>query len=289
MSAAGPTTAAEITRASKSNLALAFVALQKERREDISVFYAFCRIIDDIADDEGMSAEERATGLDCWKRALEGPQPDDPLLAEVVRELMRKYRLTPEHFLEIIAGCEMDLAGARYETWEDLRVYCYRVASAVGLVSIEIFGYTDPKCREYAIDLGLALQVTNIIRDVGVDWENGGRVYLPRAEMARFGFGEEDLAAKRETPALRALLEFEAARAEEHFARAVAVLPPADRRSMVAAEIMRNVYHRLLRKMRGDGFHVLRQRYRLSKPGKLACIAKVLAQTWLWPAGGATR
>jgi phytoene synthase len=199
---------------------------------------------------------------------------------------MQKYRLGPENFLEIIAGCEMDLAGARYETWEDLRLYCYRVASAVGLVSIEIFGCRDPRSRDYAIELGLALQITNIIRDVGADWENGGRVYLPRAEMARFGYTMEDLAAGRENEALLALLQFEAARAEEHYTRAVAARTPGDRKALVAAEIMRHVYHRLLQKMRRDGFHVLRRRYRLSKPAKLFQIAKVLGATWLWPSGG---
>jgi phytoene synthase len=280
--ATGPS-AEEITRASKSNLALAFVALPPERRADMSIFYAFCRVIDDIADEEGIPPEQRRLGLDTWRRALAAPQPDDPPLAPTVRALMQKYRLTPEHFLEIIAGCEMDLAPAHYETWDDLRLYCYRVASAVGLVSIEIFGYTDAGCREYAIQLGLALQVTNIIRDVGADWENGGRIYLPREEMQRFGVSEEDLAAGRENDAFRALIEFQAERAESLYVQAVAALPAVDRRSMVAAEIMRHVYHRLLGKMRRGGFHVLRQRYRLSKAAKLACVAKVLCQRWLWP------
>lgn len=276
--------AEEITRASKSNLALAFVALPPERRADISIFYAFCRVIDDIADEEGLPAEQRRAGLDSWRRALAGPQLDDPPLAPTVRALMKKYQLTPEHFLEITTGCEMDLTPARYGTWDDLRLYCYRVASAVGLVSIEIFGYSDRGCREYALQLGLALQVTNIIRDVGADWDNGGRIYLPREEMKRFGVSEEDIAAGRENEAFRMLMQSQAERAESLYCSAVAALPAADRRSMVAAEIMRHVYHRLLGKMRRDGYHVLRKRYRLSKAAKLACIAKVLWQRWLlWP------
>jgi phytoene synthase len=163
------------------------------------------------------------------------------------------------------------------------RIFGYRVASAVGLVSIEIFGYADPGCRTYAIELGLALQVTNILRDVGVDWENGGRVYLPLEDLARFGYTLDDLAAGRENGAFQALAGFQAERAEELYARAVAALPEADRRSMVAAEIMRTVYYRLLGKMRRDGFHVLRRRYRLSKAAKLACVLKVLCQNWIWP------
>src|SRR6266481_4448346 len=279
--ATAPLSAEEITRASKSNLALAFIALAPERRADISVFYAFCRVIDDIADEEGAPPAQRQAGLDQWRRSLHAPEANEPPLAPAVRELMGKYRLTSEHLLEIIAGCEMDLAGTRYETWEELRLYCYRVASAVGLVSIEIFGYSDPGCRTYAIELGLALQVTNIIRDVGEDWKNGGRIYLPREEMARFGYTIEDLAAGRENAAFHALMQFEAARAEELYSRALAALPAADLRSMIAAEIMRTVYHRLLRKIRRAGFRVLQKRHRLSRLEKLGCVAKILCWTWL--------
>src|SRR3954453_2477447 len=161
--------AARITRTSKSNLALAFVSLPKERRGDITTFYAFCRVIDDIADDVDLSGEEKQRQLTVWRESLRAEQPNESSFAADVRALMKKYPITPEMLEEIIAGVEMDLRVKRYQTFEALRVYCYRVASAVGLVSIEIFGYRNPACKEYAVQLGLALQMTNIIRDVGKD------------------------------------------------------------------------------------------------------------------------
>jgi signal transduction histidine kinase len=141
-----------------------------------------------------------------------------------VRELIGRYHLPVEHFLEIIAGCRMDLEGARFETWEDLRGYCHRVASVVGLVSIEIFGYRDAGCRQYALDLGLALQLTNILRDVGQDYTAEGRIYLPREEMERFGVSEDTLKHGRRDAPFLALMQFQTARAWDLYARARAAL-----------------------------------------------------------------
>ena len=202
---------------------------------------------------------------------------DEPALAPAVRGIIEKYRLPIAHFEEIIAGCEMDVARTDYATWEELRLYCYRVASVVGLISIEIFGYRDPACREYAVQLGLALQVTNIIRDVGADLANDGRVYLPRGRAGALRLHRANCCRRgRTTEPLRRLLEHEAERADELYAAAIAALPPTERRSMIAAEIMRTIYSRLLRKMRRDGFRVLEKRYRLSALEKLLCIAQVL-------------
>lgn len=269
---AAPPDAHAITRASKSNLALAFIALPRERRDDITVFYAWCRVIDDIADDPGQPVAARRAGLDLWKQALEHPVADESALAAPVRALRAKYRLGTEPFREIIAGVEMDLAAVSYATWDDLRLYCYRVASAVGLVSIEIFGYHDPGCKTYAVELGLALQLTNILRDVGQDFANGGRIYLPAEDLARFGYTAADIAAGRRSDAFLALMRFETERALGFYRSAAAALPPADRRSMVAAEIMRAIYGRLLGRMQRDGFHVLTRRYSLSRLEKIALI-----------------
>jgi len=269
---AAPSDAREITRASKSNLALAFVSLPRERRDDITVFYAWCRVIDDIADDPGQAVGHRRAALDAWKQAISQPTPGESGLAAPVRALIAKYQLHGGHFLEIIAGVEMDLDGVTYETWDDLRLYCYRVASAVGLVSIEIFGYRDAGCKTYAVELGLALQLTNILRDVGQDFANGGRIYLPREDLARFGYTGEDLAAGRHNDAFLALMRFEAERAAGFYRSAATALPPADRPTMVAAEIMRAVYRRLLDRMQRDGFRVFTQRYSLSKLEKIALI-----------------
>jgi 15-cis-phytoene synthase len=272
--------AAKITRESKSNLALAFVALSRERREDITLFYAFCRLIDDIADSTNLSVQEKTRDLSAWRRWLREATPDEPALARDLRDLIAKYSLTPEMLEEIIDGVEMDLASVRYSSFEELRVYCYRVASAVGLVSIEIFGYRNPACREYAIQLGLALQMTNIIRDVGQDLSNG-RIYLPQQDLARFDYSEEDLRLKKYNEPFLRLMKFEAERAEGFFAQAANLLPREDRRSMVAAEIMRSVYQSLLRRMKRDGFRVFEKKYRLTRLEKSGCVAAQLLRVCL--------
>ncbi|HEX8312391.1 MAG TPA: phytoene/squalene synthase family protein [Chthoniobacteraceae bacterium] len=274
-------TAEQITRASKSNLALAFIALSKQRRHDISVFYAFCRIVDDIADDPGVSLADRRSGLDQWRRAIVVGGAGDPPLGAAVRDLIARYRLPAEHFLEIIAGVEMDLDGASYATWEELRVYCHRVASVVGLVSIEIFGCRDPRCREYALNLGLALQLTNILRDVGEDFANGGRIYLPREDMARFGYTPEDLAAACHDDRFRALMKFEADRAFGFYAAARASLPKAERRTLVSAEIMQRIYRSILERMQADDYRVFQKRYRLTRIQKIAAVLQVMISSRL--------
>jgi phytoene synthase len=267
--------AAKITHTSKSNLALAFVSLPKERRRDITTFYAFCRVIDDIADDVDLSAQEKQQRLTGWRDSLRNPRPNEPSFAADVRELMNKYPITPEMLEEIIAGVEMDLSIKRYQTFEELRVYCYRVASAVGLVSIEIFGYRDPACKEYAVQLGLALQMTNIIRDVGKDLR-AGRIYLPQADLARFHYSEQELQDRQYNDRFLQLMQFEAARARQFFGNAAAALPEQDRKAMVAAEIMSSVYRGLLRRMELDKFRVLEKEYSLSKLEKAGRVAAQL-------------
>ena len=266
--------AAQITRQSKSNLALAFISLGRERRRDITVFYAFCRVIDDIADATDLSIEEKRRRLVEWRRWLHAATPEEPELARDVRSLLNKYSIAREMPEEIIAGVEMDLAKSRYATFEELRLYCYRVASAVGLVSIEIFGYRNPACKSYAVELGLALQMTNIIRDVGKDLRNG-RIYLPQEDLARFDYPEAELRDRQYNDRFIRLMEFEAARAREFFTRAAGLLPREDRRSMVAAEIMASVYRTLLRRIEMDKFRVFEKEYRLSKLEK---AGRIMAQ-----------
>jgi phytoene synthase len=171
----------------------------------------------------------------------------------------------------------MDLSISRYATFEELRVYCYRVASAVGLVSIEIFGYRDTRCKEYALELGLALQMTNIIRDVGKDLRSD-RIYLPQEDLARFSYSETELQNRQHNERFVHLMEFEAARAREFFAHAAAALPPEDRRAMVPAEIMSSIYRGLLRRMELDQFRVFEKEYRLSGLEKVGRIAVKLVK-----------
>jgi phytoene synthase len=271
--------AAKITRQSKSNLALAFISLGGERRRDITIFYAFCRVVDDIADSSELGVAEKRRRLSDWREMLRVEIPDEPTLARELRGLIGKYSLSPGLLDEIIAGVEMDLSISQYATFEDLRVYCYRVAGAVGLVSIEIFGYRNPRCKEYAVQLGLALQITNIIRDVGKDLRNG-RIYLPQEDLARFHYSEAELQDRHYNERFLRLMEFEAARARQFFASAAVSLPREDRRSMVAAEIMASVYRGLLDRMERDKFRVFEKEYRVGRCEKAARIAMQLFKSF---------
>jgi phytoene synthase len=272
--------AAKITRESKSNLALAFVSLGRERRRDITTFYAFCRLIDDVADDVDLHVDEKQRRLTLWRESLHGSTPGEPALAPEIRRLMEKYSLSVEMLDEIIAGVEMDLTNFRYATFAELRVYCYRVASAVGLASIEIFGYRNPACKEYAIQLGLALQMTNIMRDVGKDLRQG-RIYLPQEDLAHFSYSETELQDRQYNERFVQLMSFEAQRARDFFARAAALLPCEDRQSMVAAKIMASIYRALLRRMELDKFRVFEKEYRLTKLEKAGRIAAQLLKHFL--------
>ena len=272
--------AATITRQSKSNLALAFVSLGRERKRDITIFYAFCRVIDDIADSPELGAVEKRVRLAKWRQILQTTAQDEPPLARDVRQLIAKYSLPTSMLEEIIAGVEMDLSTLRYPTFEELRIYCYRVASAVGLVSIEIFGYRNQRCKQYAIELGLALQMTNIIRDVGKDMQNG-RIYLPQEDLARFHYSETELIRRHYNERFVQLMEFQARRARQFFANAAAVLPAEDRSAMTPAEIMGSVYRGLLRRIELDKFRVFEKDYHLNKMEKAGRIAAQLFKSFL--------
>jgi phytoene synthase len=268
-----------ITRKSASNLALAFVLLPKARRDAMSALYAFCREVDDVADDESVPVESRREQLAAWRadvRRACGNETPQFLVNRELQAVIHQYHLRFEHFDDLIRGVEMDLDVKRYETYEQLETYCYRVASVVGLLSIEIFGYQNPACREYAINLGKALQLTNILRDVRTDAERG-RIYLPLAELARCQVREEEILRFDYSPRFRQLAAGVAERARQFYQRARETLPAEDRRAMVAAELMGSVYWRLLRKLERREFNVFGpEPTRLSKGQKLLLILR----TW---------
>jgi phytoene synthase len=285
-----------ITRKSASNLAMAFVLLPPDKREGMSALYAFCREVDDVADEDRIPVDQRRQQLRVWRDDVrKACAQGEPQLA-VNRELqsvIRQYRLPFELFDEVILGVEMDLTIIRYSTYSDLELYCYRVASAVGLLSIEIFGYRDPQCREYAIALGKALQLTNILRDVSRDAQRG-RIYLPQEVLSQFHVDEEDLLAGRFSNAYFSAARHVAQRAREHYHAARALLPPGDRQSMIAAELMGAVYWRLLQHLEQRKFNVFEtEPARVSKPIK----AWLILRTWLrlrchsprWNYGGLDR
>ncbi|WP_193213807.1 phytoene/squalene synthase family protein [Luteolibacter marinus] len=268
------TDSAEITKQAKSNLAFALQILPKERREGMVTFYAFCRVVDDLADDLDRPIEERESGLAAWQEGLEhGFVDPDPLQREVV-ELMGQYDI-PSHLLTaIVEGCRMDLRPQRFGTWEDLSQYTYKVACAVGLASLKVFGANDPASERYAVALGHGLQLTNILRDVGEDLGNGCRIYLPLADLARFQYTERDLVGRVYDGRFVAMMAYQADRADALYREAIEVMPKSDAKALVPAEIMRSTYQALLEKMRGDAFKVFNQRYRLSKARKMAIFSK---------------
>jgi len=269
-------TASEITRRAKSNLAFALAILPKERREDMVVFYAFCRTMDDLADDADRPLAERRSDLERWRNGIAGDFQSPGDFEREVIQLRDRRSLPRDLLVAIIDGCTMDLQPRRFETWEDLSDYTWKVACAVGLVSIRLFGCDPLRSEPYAIALGHALQLTNILRDVGEDLMNGARVYLPLADMARFQYTEEDLIGRVNDERFLALMEFEAARAQAFFDEARLMLPAEDRAALRPAMVMGEVYESLLARMRKDRFRVFEKRYRLSKPHKLAILSKHL-------------
>jgi phytoene synthase len=269
--------AKEITKKSQSNLAFAFFSLPKVTRRDITTFYAFCRHVDDAADDPDVPLTERRRWLQGWRRWLVEPEPNEPGFASELRALIGKYRIDRRLFEEILMGVEMDLEPVRFEDFAALHRYCYRVAGAVGLVSIEIFGYRNPLSKEYAHKLGVALQLTNIIRDVDKDLQNGGRIYLPLSELRMFGYPEEALRQRTYNSAFVRLMQFQAERAHSFFREARRLLPSEDQRSMVAAEGMRAIYYALLRRIEKDRFQLFRKTYRLNHLEKAIILSGQIA------------
>jgi len=240
------------------------------------VFYAFCRTMDDLADDPGMSADTRLERLDAWKNGLlTGFDTPDEFQKELI-ELRDRQQIPNELLVAIIEGCRMDVHPQRFERWDDLSGYVWKVACAVGLVSIRLFGCSDPGSEKYAVALGKALQLTNILRDIAEDLSNGCRIYLPLADLEKFQYTEQDLAARVYDGRFLKLMAYEADRADGFFREAVESLPAADQGALVPARIMGEIYHLLLEKMRAGHFHVFEKRYTVSKPRKLAILSKHL-------------
>src|SRR5262249_55048449 len=268
-----------ITQQSSSNFYYAFRLLPTERHNALCALYAFCRFLDDIADQPEVVGEQQQAGsqkeklailLRMWREELRrccAGTPHHPI-SQALTDVIRRFPIRPEHLAGIIDGVEMDLSQTRYRTFEELYDYCYHVASLVGLVCIEIFGYRNPSARNYAINLGIAFQLTNILRDVGEDMKRD-RIYLPTEDLRRFSYTEQDLHAEIYNEPFIRLMLFEGQRAKEYYTQAVANLAVEDRRSLVAAEAMRLIYGRLLEKLEMRKFQVFETRVSLTTPGKI--------------------
>jgi phytoene synthase len=253
-----------------------FLVLPPRKRKAIIAVWDFCRAVDDAVD-EAASATAARDQVAAWRAELDAVYNARPRTPQglALRPVVQEFALPRAHFDALVEGVEMDLGHPRYQTFEALLEYCRRVASAVGLICIEIFGYTDPRTRDYAERLGIALQLTNIIRDVAADLRRG-RIYLPLDDLERFAVTEEDLRRGVVTPPVRDLLAFECARARQYFGKASAALSPADAGSLLAAEIMGAIYFEILQRVERAGYDVFSRRIRVTRPRRA-----VLALT-LW-------
>jgi phytoene synthase len=258
----------QVTRCSSSNFYYAFRLLDPERREALYAVYAFCRFVDDIADDQGR--RDPASLLAEWRAELARVYAGTPThpIGSALADSVQRFALPQSLFVELIEGVEMDLTRRRYATFDELYEYCYRVASTVGLMCIEIFGYQQPSARDYAVDLGIAFQLTNILRDVLED-SRRGRIYLPLEDVRRFDCTEAELLGGRYSPRIGALMAFECGRARAYYLRARGVLAAEDRGSLAAAEAMRSIYERLLDRLEARHFNVFGPKVTLPRYEKL--------------------
>ena len=237
---------------SGSSFTVSFIFLPKMQREAMTALYAFCREVDDVVD-ECTDFSVAQTKLNWWKSEVANLYANTPQhpVTKALQPFISQFSLAQEHFLEIIDGMEMDLKFNRYEDFKQLQLYCYRVASVVGLLSASIFGFKNRKTLKYAHDLGMAFQLTNIIRDVGEDARRG-RIYLPLDELRKANVTEDDILQSRESPAVKELIEFQIERAETYYDRALRELPVEDTKQQRTGLMMAAIYRTLLREIKTD-------------------------------------
>jgi phytoene synthase len=267
-----------------TNFYYSFVFLPRKKRRAIEAVYAFARRGDDLADG-GLSLDDARREIARYRQVLDdcftsrGRSLQDPQL-QVLAESIQRFSIPRQPFEDLILGLEMDLKATRYETFEQLSLYCYRVASTIGLISIEILGYGNPRARDYAVNLGMALQLVNILRDIQSDAQRG-RIYLPAEDLERFGVRPGELCAGAYNDPFIELMQFECDRARYYFDLARQLLPPEDRRSLVAAEIMAAIYWRLLKRIQSRCYNVFGEGVRLSRPLKFwIALSVYLGADW---------
>ncbi len=268
----------DLTKKSGSNFYYSFLFLPGSRRNAMYTIYAFCKAVDSAVDEPPPGSDPKEE-LRRWRAELDacyGGEPNWPIMISLAHHA-KALSIPKAYFEELIKGVEMDLVTTRYTTDDELSLYCYRVASVVGLICLHVFGTTSPHAQDYAVDLGMAFQLTNILRDIGTDADQG-RIYLPLEDLVRFQCKDTDILARREQPALRELVQYEAAKARRYYDKAQAALeslPPHDRRALTVAEIMRAVYSRLLTRIERADHAIFGPRVRLSTSHRLALAAGV--------------
>ena len=265
----------ELTATRKSNFLLPILFLPPPKREAIETIYAFCRYSDDIVDEEA-DVKEKYRRLLIWTSELQLALQGVSRYAFLNRlvNVIEKFHIPTHHFLDLLKGMEMDLMKSRYENFQELEQYCYRAASTVGLICAEVFGYHHERTKEYAVNLGIALQLTNILRDIKTDAKKG-RIYIPREDLRRFGYTEEELLASVYNEPFRELMAFECARAHEYFRKAKRSLAEDDKPLFTAARAMGNIYYLLLLRIERARYDVFSKKIRLASPVKFL-VAMVL-------------
>ncbi len=274
-----------ITKNAKSNLAFTLMDLPEERRQNMARLYAFCRIADDIVDEPGMTAEERHQALDRWVGLITGAIQAEPGIETEVQKLLIEQKLDPAPLLELLAGCRSDISPIQPRNREELLHYAYQVAACVGISSAAVMG-ASAEARDYAMALGYALQLVNILRDVAEDCRKHGRVYLPADDMALFGVTVDDLYNQRYNYRVRQLLAYEAALAEKYFCEAEELyqkLSVEDRNCLIPAQAMSLIYHNILEKMTSDEYRVFERRYSVNNFRKLWFLLRARIGSFEFP------
>ena len=272
-----------LARRKARNFYYGFVPLSAEQRDAMCAVYAFARFSDDLTDDEGSATPKaRRAAIERWRRALESALAGDcggsPILP-AFRQAAQRFRIPERYFFELIEGVSVDLDPPRYETFDDLYRYCYLVASTIGLICLHIFGFESDEAPRYAEKLGVAFQLTNILRDLAED-AGRGRLYLPAEDLARFGVERGDVEAGR-LDRLRGLLGFEGERAEAYYHEAAPLLDLVHPRSRPSLWVLAAIYHGILRRMRAGGYDVFRRRVGLSHAEKAGILVRGLALRWV--------
>ena len=272
-------TAKDIAKTSKSSFYYAFNLLPNEKRDAMNTVYAFCRQTDDIVDQENLPDDIKYEKLHKWTyelgKALYGHS--EYVLLNKLGKTISQFNIPLEPFFELLKGMEMDLQKNRYLTFEDLKLYCYRVASTVGLMCIEIFGYKHKSAKDFAVDLGIALQLTNILRDVKKDSQNG-RIYLPQEELQKFNYSEKEILSQNYNENFKNLMSYQVQRAENYFEHATHDLNLDDKYSMFAARAMQHIYHKILEKIIAADYDVYHKNIKVTKIEKVGISIGVWAK-----------
>ena len=274
----------ESTKKSGSNFFYSFLFLPRHRRDAMYTVYTFCREVDSAVDDAPLGTDPRIE-LARWRQEVTAAYrgtPTSPVTISLAAHL-QELDIPEKYFQDLISGVEMDLTTNRFATFDELYPYCYRVASVVGLICLKVFGTQSPEAQEYAINLGMAFQLTNILRDIAIDADRD-RIYLPQEDLARFGYAEEDIFARRYSPQFIELMKYECVRARKYYDQAyqtIRSLPELDRRSLTVAEIMRGVYSKILSQIEALNYQVFGPRISLSSIHRITLATKIWLQSTL--------